>query len=310
MMDEPIWPLLQDVRDPWDDDPVLLDEAWKIHRRRFPFGGMDKESFEGTLRAFETSVRAWLGGEASLDSAREHAETLGVAEPPEPDPRGLEQQQDIATAEEIARLGTNGHPDLGSEAPGRVLGPWEQRLTPHDRSVLCMALAEAAFIERVRGEMSAWTRFRRRKPLPAVEERSRVRAVAHTPVGCWTMASTVDGGWRLADRLGLVPRRVPNTPVDLSAVVSVDGSGPHHGGTLVGRVVYTPGGWRCPVGFAVRGQPPAALLRETLDVMLWRQRLVHPRVSVEEVLSDAGYTLVRRVHEWAWCQQYPIDAAR
>lgn len=306
MIDEPVWPLLGDKRDPWDDDPVLLTEAWRVHRRRFPFAGLDQGTFTATLRQFEECLRQWLAGEAALDRARGLADTLGIAAPPEPDPRGLEQQEDIATAEELARLGTNGHPDLGSEAPGRVLGPWEGQLTPRDRDVLCMALAEAAFMERVRGEMSSWTRFRRRKPLPSVEARARVRAIAHTPVGCWTIASRVDGGWRLADRLGLVARRVPNEPVDLSAVASVDGSVPHHGGTLVGRVVYTPRGWQCPVGFVVRGQPPHKLLRETVEVTLWRQRIVLPRVSLEEALSDAGYSLVRRVHEWAWCQHHPL----
>lgn len=302
MIDLPIWPVLDDVLDPWDDDPVFFDEAWRVHRRRDPFGGLDKDAFTEALRSFETAIRRYLGGEQEFESLVPLAEELGVHAPYDPDPRDVERPEVLADASELARIGPNGHPDLGAEAPGRLLGLWEDTIVG-DTTLLRATLAEATFLERVRGENSAWMRFRRRKPTPSIEARARVRPIAQAPVGVWTLTSTVEGGWRMADRLGLVPRRVPVGPVILQDPVSVQGVEPAHGVTLVGRVVATSSGWVAPMPFLVAGEPPKPLLDREVQLICWRQNLVLPRVSREEALANGGYSLIRRVHEWAWCQQ-------
>ncbi|TNE92468.1 MAG: hypothetical protein EP330_02085 [Deltaproteobacteria bacterium] len=302
MIDLPVWPLLDDPRDPWDDDPVLFDEAWKTHRRRDPLGGLSKEAFREALHVFEEALRANLAGELAFDDVFAVARPLGIAGLDEVDPRKPESPPELADASELARIGPNGHPDLGAEAPGRLLGPWEDAAR-HDRPLLRACLAEATFIERVRGEMSAWMRFRRRKPVPTVEERARVRPVSQAPIGVWTLTSTVEDGWRVADRVGLTPRWIPHGPVHLQSPVSVHGAEPEHGVTLVGRIVKTEAGWTVPMPFLVHGEPPKWLIDQEVQRILWRQSLVFPRVSRDEALANAGYSLIRRVHEWAWCRR-------
>ncbi|MCO4743884.1 MAG: hypothetical protein KC912_03785 [Proteobacteria bacterium] len=305
MTDVSIWPTDFDPRDPWDDDGVLFREAWRIHRRREPKGGLSKDVFRTHLQAFEGATREYLGGDGPFSALAPHAEAMLLDGPADVDPRGVERPEELADAAELCRVGSNGHPDLGSEAPGRILGPWEDTLerTKH-AALLRAALAEATFIERVRGENSSWMRFRRRKPFPPVADRSRVRPVAHASVGVWTMTSKVTGGWRLADRVGFTARRVPIGPVELWDPVSVTDTAAQHGATLVGRLVPTATGWVCPMPFVMAGEPPIELIRREVQLILWRQRLVFPRVSREESLANAGHSLIRRMHEWAWTQHF------
>ena len=308
----PRWPTRHDFGDPFADDPVDPELAWRAAIKRDPLGAGPRAELEGRVRRFESALGDLLAGRRPTDDSELWAlvRALQLDAPFAPDSRGVELADQPATVPDCVRVATNFWPDLGGDAPDWLLGPWADVLRrPAHEAVFRAALAAAAFVPPSADEKSAATLLHKREPLPSIAERTRFRVIDRAPVGLWTLTSRVDAGWRIADRLGLALRRVPPGPVTLRDPVSVCGVEPAHGVTMAARLVPTEQGWVACLPFLVPGEPPIEVVRAWLRLERWRAHLERTRVSLEQLLCDRGHVLIRRLHEWAWVQAASSDPA-
>ena len=109
----------------------------------------------------------------------------------------------------------------------------------------------------------------------------------------------VEEGWRLSPKLPVAAWWVPELPVSLDGVGSVDG-GPVDGGGLVGRLVPGPDGWHVRMACAVGRLPSDDAIAAAWARMVASEQATNPIVRREDVLRRAGHHLMRVAHVAAW----------
>ncbi|MBW1881659.1 MAG: hypothetical protein JRJ84_25145 [Deltaproteobacteria bacterium] len=293
--------------DPWGD-PLEIDwnRAWALHCQRRGVASLGREPFRAALAVLVDRVAAVLSGEAfTPDGAlRELAEALGLWSPLPPDPRRMARVTAAPTLWAMVRVATDIAPAMGVEGPDRLLGPWVEGLEPRSTKhlvVLRQAVAASCFVavEGDRWGRAPFLQWVRRKPHPALGEREAFRAVDRAPATAWRLVEQRGGRWVLEDLVGISHRAVPDAPVSIPELASVDGGGAP-GDLLVARVVATKEGWVAPLALAVRGMPDLEVIRSWVKMEGLLYNIDHKLPSLDELLRVRPHVLVRRVHEWAW----------
>jgi len=297
------------VADPWGD-PVQIDwnRAWSLHCQRRGAESLGREPFRSALEAFLERIGVLLAGHASTpdpvlaDLSRE----LGLGAPLPPDPRLVDRVPGVPSLGAMVRVATDIAPAAGEEGPDRLLGPWVEELDPREPmhlAVLRQAVAASCFlaVEGDRWGRSPFVQWVRRKPHPTLEERESFRAVERAPAAAWRLVEPCGDRWVIAALLGISRHAVPDAPVSIPALASVNGGG-GSGDLLLARVVATEAGWVAPLALAVRGLPAPEVIRSWVALEGLLLGIDHKLPSLDELLRLRPHVLVRRAHEWAWTQ--------
>lgn len=281
------WPDLLDPRDPWAGDEALPDTYDYANYLTFSEGvaPLDAEAYAAADRAFLAVYREVLGGRRPWRDIEAPARAIGVWGPARHDRRPLDRAPFEISNDNLVDHVEDWVPDIGLQAPDRVLGPWsEGAVLPALRHA---AGAAVAFCPWVQGAITPAERVARSKPKPSKPYRAALRAIAASPPMIWV----VDGD-RLRPHLPISPLCVPTGPV----------RGLPEAPAVVGRAVPLEDGWFLACALPLPGLPPRAGMVRRLFLELLRARRVERRASWEDALRRRAEVIYRTAMGWAWLE--------
>lgn len=304
------WPTPGDLADPWADESSVRSgypDYWNAG------GTLDKDAYVALEERFRAALADARAGRFSSASLPELAAQLLLDVAPTSEPlRRAQPHPAIPTHEELGRVATDLCPAAAGEALDRYLGPLADELDLRNPGHLLTARnAIAAFCfsrpdgaARSDGDSSVHGRspfqtWCRRKPLPSVEDRARLRHVARTPMALWSLEAREGDRWRVADRTGLPAECLPTGPVHFPELAS-PWRDPRPTDAAIARIFEGPDGWVGLCSFAFPGIPPERRVQTWLTLTLWEKRLLDRRLTLEALLRTHPETLCRRMFEWAW----------
>lgn len=288
-LDDEVWPLVSDPRDPfaepWPDD----DLGYADHVASPVVETRPESAYRPAALALQAALDALDRGEdpgRPLDAlCAEAAVPLTVRW----DSRPVPLAPFVLPAEVLALEALDTVPDVGQRAPHAILGPW--RLVWHPtthRRTYVHAIAQWATSGPGRSPAQRWTRSKR---APDREVRAAARAIWQAPLGVFRALDAGEGRFRLEDRLGLDPRRVPDGPVSLDLADRAVSDGD----VLLARAVPTKTDWVAWAPLVLPGDPDDDVLATLHRRALVRVRLRRRQASFEDALRDGARWFARRV---------------
>lgn len=282
------WPELLCPRDPWGGDDVLPEEA--SYRNYLDFGvgegqtALDEDEWYRQDQAFMALYREVLDGRAPASALEAPARRLGLWAPARHDRRPLDPAPLYISEEALADHVEDWVPDVGLQAPDRVLGPWAD--SPLPARIRRAAGAALCFSKLVNPGVTPAHRIARGKPKPSAPYRAALRAIGDAPPCIWEVRPN-----------GTLQPVLPITrharPIGVVAGVPAAPA-------VVGRAVPGPQGWFLSAVLPLPGVPPRAGQIRRLQVELLRLRRVERRTSWEDVLRRRSELVYRNALSWAW----------
>lgn len=286
------WPELLDPRDPWAGDEALPDSY--DYANYAAFGGadppLDPATYAGADAEFLQVYRDILDGRRAWDEIRAPATRIGVWGPAGHDLRPLESAPQRVPDELLADHSEDWIPDIGLQAPDRVLGPWVEGPLP--ARVRLAAAAAVAFSPWVEPGVTPAERVSRSKPKPSKAYRASLRAISMAPPMVWAIE-----GQHLRPHLPLGRRFLPTGPV----------SGLPEAPAALGRAVPCEEGWFLACALPLPGLPPRAGLTRRIFLELLRLRRDERRATWEDALRRRPEVLYRTALSWAWLERRTSD---
>jgi len=277
-----LWPAVLDPRDPFVP-PLPID----VHHSP----GRDRLAGLWTGRSDPASTAAW-------------ARARGLDARMVPGKLVLPVSPRLATEAELVRITTDADPSAGLFAPDMLLGPVADE--PVDRRSLVIALAAAAFVVGDGVDATPYRRYSRRQPVPPESERLQVRAIALAPYAPFRIERLEGNRVWVSDVVGLLPRAVPQGPVELRRPGLPFGP-VGEGDLLFARMARRTDGFVATVPLGVPGPLPAAFPRWVrwitwLDVFDRQERglVPPPTITMVELLRRRGHMVVRWTIEQRW----------
>lgn len=203
---------------------------------------------------------------------------------------------------DLVRIATDADPGLGAATPDLVLGPLADE--PLDRRTLEITLALGAFFRGDSAQTTPQQRWSRAAPLPSVEARAAVRAIARAPLAPWQILERSTDGEAVvvSDLVGLGPPSTPDGPVALRPPGRLLGGRIEPGGLLLARIARGPGGWVATCPLVIPGPLPTAVPR-WIRWLAWHDRIDRRGpISTSGLLARQGHALTRRILEAAWAR--------
>ena len=293
-VEDGVWPLLRDDRDPWrapwpDDDLGYDDHVVSpLVDTRPP----------AAYRTAALALQDWLdeldrGAPFDVAALRAHRQAAAIPPRLAWDRRPVVVAPEVVSPDAIVLEALDGVPDAGQRGTDEILGPWRLALHPdRDRRTLVHAVAHWAVSGPGRSPAQVWTRSHSAPPAPV---RASVRAIWTAPLGVWRTHAR-GSAFELQDLLDIDPRRQPDAPVDLTAADRPI----QDGDTLLARAVPTASGWTAWAPIRLPRTPSDAVLRALVEVGLTRLRLSDRRAMIEDVLRAEGRWFARRVLTAVW----------
>jgi len=283
------WPIQALPRDPYAGDEALaMAGSYADYRAHCSRVGQTPALDEAEHRIwddrFERTYRAILDGEAHPGAIEEAARALLVWGRRTHDRRPLAPSGHLISDAQFSDMAENQLPQVGQVAPDRVLGPWADENLP--RWVRVVAAAVMAFSPEVPPGVPAWARALKRRPRPAQDQRTAVRAIARVPPMLWR----IEGPGRALPHLPLGQRQTPDGPIQ----------GLPDTPAVLGRAVWTGTGWALSGALPLPLLPPAEVLTRRLDLELLRIRRRERRLTWEVLLRERPELLYRTACEWLW----------
>lgn len=205
------------------------------------------------------------------------------------------------TNAELLKLTLDTATTMGMDSGEWLFGPWFWSLTmsnPWHRNALQMAVAAASLwvqSERLRTPVRAWLRT---QPRPEAAHRARVHCIQRAPWMFWRLEAAGEQ-WRLHPLYEVQGWWVPDTPVDLAGVGSVDGP-VVGGGLLMARVFPAQGEWHVRTGLSLPQCPEPERLRKWWRVQQTLMQVNNRSLRTEDILRHRADALVREAHRWWW----------
>lgn len=280
------WPEVLAPRDPWAGDEVRPDESDYENYLAFTAEPepLDPGAYAAWDRVFLATYRDVLDGRVPWSAIEAPARQLGVWGRARHDLRPLSEAPQVVPDAWLADHVEDWVPDVGLQAPDRVLGPWAEGALPP--RVRLAAAAAMAFTSLVNPGVSPAERIARSKPKPKPAYRAALRAIGAAPPMVWEILP----GGTLRPLLPLARHARP------TGVVSGLPAAP----AAIGRAVPSPDGpWLATV-LPLPGPPPAAGLARRLLLELLRIRRAERRATWEDVLRRRPEVLYRTALSWAW----------
>lgn len=279
------WPEILDPRDPWAGDEALPDSF--SYQNYLDFGGaqtpLAEEDHAAADREFLSVYRDVTDGRAPFSAIEAPARRVGIWGPARHDRRPLDPAPFAVADEFLADHVEDWVPDVGLQAPDRVLGPWaDGPLSPRLR---VLAAAAVAFSPWVEPGVTPAERICRSKPKLPKPYRAALRAIGLAPPMVWGVE-----GERLSPLLPLTPLACPPGPV----------RGLPEAPAVVGRAVPCDEGWFLAAGIPLPGLPPRAGLTRRIFLELLRIRRTERRSTWEDVLRRRSEVVYRTALSWAW----------
>lgn len=249
----------------------------------------------------EAVASLWAGrvSEAQVEAiARRH----GLDEPLRSRSRPLPTSPWLPSEADLVRIATDIDPGLGACAPDLVLGPVADE--PLDRRTLQIVLALGMFFRGDGAPATPQQRWSRVVPLPTVEARAAVRAIARAPLAPWRILE-ISGdrrGARISDLVGLGPPSCPPASIRLRPCGHLLGGRLEPGALLLSRIAQDPQGWVATCPLVIPGPLPGAVPR-WIRWLAWHDRLDRRGpISTSGLLARWGHVLARRILEVLWAR--------
>lgn len=294
------WPLLDVPDDPWSE-PFPEDDLGYADLLTAPWHApLPEAAYRPAALALQQHLTALDRGDVDLDPSRFRAlaEAARVSLEWRNDSRPVATSAWVADEDMMLRIAADQSPAAGLWAPGAFLGPYVEAMDPRlHRRTLAYAVAHWACTPVT--DRSPADAFASSKPVPPVEDRAAIRAIAKAPLGLWR-AHAEGSRWRLEDRVGLAAHRVPDAPVDLDHAAGLGTL--RDGAAVLLRAARSDEGWVAFGPLVLPEVPPDGLVKARVIVELARVRLRARRASVEDALRNAAHRVSRGVHLWAWSQ--------
>lgn len=232
--------------------------------------------------AFDALVDGALAGDAGAAAA------LQLDREPEGVDGLVYVARELPSTAACATLAADMAPDVGNAGPDRLLG---DAAIEASRALRLRCVAASCFhvVEDDPHGRSPFVMWCRRKPLPTVEERADLRAVDRQPHRLLRVVARRGDDVVLEDLIdgGAHAARVVEAPVPV---------GGEDAGVWLARLVPTASGTVAHLGLALGRAPDPAGLRAWREVRLWRERLVEPATTREDVMRGPAW-LARVIDE-------------